>query len=127
MNKNFHTLVRLNAHPSEIEARRPLKVELDWLRDEMGKLADLRRVADEAYVRHDDGVVYAVRLTRGDTEGLRWNSSMGIESILPIPACKIAAKIVVPSDYEYVWADTSEEYLRLVTSKSGLIAAIATR
>jgi hypothetical protein len=65
-------------------------------------------------------------MNAGDTAGLRSNRSMVIESLLPIPACKIVAKIIVPSDHKVnLLADTSEEILRRIESESGLIAAIA--
>ena len=101
MSKNFDTLTRLNAHPSMIDADRPVKVDLVWLRRELAKLADIRRFVDDTYHRYDHGVVYALRMTPGDLDRLCWNGSMGIATDTPISASKIVAKMAVPPDYKY--------------------------
>jgi hypothetical protein len=107
-----------------IDAARPVKLDLDWLRHEMENLADILRLANDAHKRHQHGVVYALRMTADDLEGLRWHNSMGIETAMPVPASKIVSKIVVPPDYEAnLFVDTGEEYLRRMNC--GLLAALA--
>jgi hypothetical protein len=124
MSKNFQTLIRLNAHPSEIEAAKPVMVDLAWLHTELASLADIRSLAEDAYQRHDHGVVYALRMSPSDTEGLSWHSSMGFEAITPIPASKIVAKIAVPTDYvPNLFADAGRKFLSRMNS--GLLAALA--
>ncbi|KYK43424.1 hypothetical protein A1D31_18575 [Bradyrhizobium liaoningense] len=119
---NFHTLIGMNAHPSMIEAARPVKVDVDWLREQIDALANIRRLADDAQRCHDHGIVYAVKLTVDDLQSLHW-SNMGIETRTTIPVSKIHAKIAVPRDYSCnLFLDNSEEYLRRMDS--GLLAAL---
>jgi hypothetical protein len=125
MTKNFVPSSVFNAHPTMIEAARPVKVDLDWLRNEIENLRDIRQLADTAYLRHDHGVVYALRMSPDDLEGLRWHSSMGIEAAMPIPASKIVAKIVVPPDYQKNSFVEDKERERRIFCGAGLIAAMA--
>jgi hypothetical protein len=126
MSRNFRALAQFNADPSMLEATRPVEIDLNWLRSEMANLRDIRQLADSAYLRHDYGIVYALQMTSGDLEGLRWHGSMGIEAATPISASKIVAKIVVPPDWKKVrLADDERE--RRVMSKVGLIASLAAR
>jgi hypothetical protein len=127
MSREFRSLTQLNAHPSTIEAARPVQVDVDWLRNEMVNLRDIRQIADGAYLRHDHGVVYALKMTSDDLGGLGWNGSMGIEAATPIPVSKIVAKIVVPPDYKQNLFAKDEERGRRVTLEVGLIAAIRAR
>lgn len=121
---NFRSLIGMNAHPSMIETARPVKVDLDWLRAQMDALANIRWVADDAERRHDHGIVYAVKMTPDDLQGLQWNSSMGIEATTTIPASKMLAKIAVPRDYSCnLFADCGDEYIR--RQSAGLIPALA--
>lgn len=98
MDKNYSALKNLNAHPSMLDAARPVKVDLDWLRQKMADVADIRQLVGDTHQRHDHGVVYALRMTANSLDGLRWNHSMGIEATTPIPASRIVAKIAVPPD-----------------------------
>jgi hypothetical protein len=127
MSKNFCTLTHLNTHPSEIEAARPVEVDLDWLRNEMANLKDIRQLADGAYLRHDDGVVYALRMTSDELEGLHWHSSMGIEAATPISVFKIVSKIAVPPDYQRNLFAEDKERQRRLTLGLGLVATIKAR
>jgi hypothetical protein len=120
---NFRSLIRLNAHPSMIETARPVKVDLDWLREQMNTLADIRRPAHDAQRRHDHGIVYAVKLTPDDLQSLQWNSFMGIEATTTIPASKILAKISVPPDYNYDLFASRGKYLHPMNR--GLLGALA--
>jgi hypothetical protein len=123
MHQNFRHLNRLNAHPSMINAARPVDVDLDWLRKEIASLKDIRQLAELSYQRHDHGVVYALGMTPDTLEGLQWNSFMGIESTTPISPTKIVAKVVVPPEYEEnLLFRTGEEYMR--RQSLGLIPAI---
>ncbi|MGV1834681.1 hypothetical protein ACQZ6C_07960 [Rhizobium rhizogenes] len=101
MRRQFDALSKLNAHPIHLDKARPVHVDLDWLRNALVSLKDLRRLADSAHERHDHGVVYAIRLTPGDAKLLRYNNFMGIEASSPIAASRIVAKTIVPSDYEH--------------------------
>jgi hypothetical protein len=120
MHENFRRYKSLNA---QIDSAQPVDVDLDWLRNEIASLKDVRQLAELAYQRHDHGVVYALGMTPNTLEDLQWNDSMGIESAIPISPTKIVAKVVVPPEYEQsLLFDTSEEYLR--RQSLGLIPAI---
>jgi hypothetical protein len=126
MNKNFRTLTSLNAHPLMLDAARPVEVDLHWLRKEMASVETTRQFAESAYQGHDHGVVYAIRMTPDDLNGLSWNNSMGIEATTSIPFSKIVSKIVVPPDYEVnLFAGNGEEYLRRMNL--GLLPALAAK
>jgi hypothetical protein len=123
MRENFRRLNSLNAHPSMIDAARPVEVDLNWLRNEVAGLKIVHRIAELAYQRHDHGVVYALRMTPNTLESFQWNNSMGIESVTAIPPTKIIAKVIVPPEYKQnLLVDTDEEYLR--RQNLGLIPAI---
>ena len=49
MYQNFRHLSNLNANSSMIDAARPVEVDLDWLRNEMTGLEDIRQLAEYAY------------------------------------------------------------------------------
>jgi hypothetical protein len=85
MNQEFRILSNLNAHPSMLDAARPVKVDLAWLESEISNLAEIRRLADSAYLRHDHGVVYALRMGTNDLGGLSYNSWMGIKATTLVP------------------------------------------
>ena len=123
MRAQFDALRRLDAPPSTIEAARPIEIDLDWLRHEVTGMADLRRTADEAWWRHDHGVVYALRMTTDDLADMCWNSFMGIEVTATISSARIVEKVVVPPDYAVdVFRDNGEHFLR--RQNSGLLAAL---
>ncbi|MDX0488814.1 hypothetical protein GOC53_00765 [Sinorhizobium medicae] len=123
MEASFRSLTFLNAHPSMLEEKRPVVVDLEWLRDELAGMQHIYEAARHALQRHDGGVVYALRVAPIDLEGLRRNGVMGIEADRPIPASKIISKVIVPSDYEINWnADNNDRYLARMSI--GLLSAL---
>jgi hypothetical protein len=126
MKAQFKTLTHLNAHPSMLEATRPMEVDLDWLGEQITNCADVRCLAEKTFQLHDHGVIYALKMTTDDVERLRWHESMGVEATSLVPSSKILAKIVVPSDYEdNLFESTGDEYLRRMNI--GLLGALAAR
>ena len=123
MKAQFDALRQLDAHPSTIEAAKPTETDLDWLRHEVSGMAELRRTADEAWRRHDHGVVYALRMTTDDLVDMCWNNFMGIEVTATISSSRIVEKVVVPPDYAVdVFRDNGKHLLR--RRGSGLLAAL---
>ena len=87
-------------HLIGFDAPLPEEVDLVSLREDLADLSDVRRIADDALLHHDHGVVYAIRIPRDDFECLRWNPSMGIEATARIAPATIVGKVIVPADYE---------------------------
>lgn len=87
-------------HLMGFDAPLPEEVDLDLLREDLADLSDVRRIANDALLRHDHGVVYALRFREDDVENLRWNPSMGIEATARIAPATIVGKVIVPADYE---------------------------
>jgi hypothetical protein len=122
---SYHALFEVNAHPREIEAVRPVEIDLAWLGQELEDLSDIRRFADDALQRHDHGVVYALRMTPDDVGRLSWNRSMGIEVNTRILPPSIVGKVIVPPDYVMnQHSRTGADLLRRLDR--GLLAALRT-
>jgi hypothetical protein len=128
MEASFRRLTYLNAHPSTLEEKRPVVVDLEWLGNELTGMRHIYEIADCALQRHNGGVVYALRIAPTDLEGLRWNSFMGIEADRPIPASKIISKVVTgmtgislerTSDFFLPWALWPIDWNSLPRAPSG--------
>lgn len=78
----------------------PVEVDAIWLRQQMRSLADIRRIADEAFQQHHQGVVYALRMSPEDVDQMHYHGAMGIETSARIPPSKVVAKALVPRGYE---------------------------
>jgi hypothetical protein len=89
-----------SAYPSEVDPVLSGKVDQVWLKQALTGLADVRHIADDAFRRHDHGVVYALRMSLADVGYLRCNRSMGIETTARIPPSRIVGKVIVPPDFE---------------------------
>jgi hypothetical protein len=110
---------------SYIEAARPVDIDLDWLRQKLADLFDVRRIADDALKRHEHGAVYALRMTEDDVRSLHYNNVMGVESRTRISPAKILGKVIVLRDYENDQPGrTAEDLDRL---DHGLFVALSTR
>jgi len=100
MQAEFDCLSANNASEADLELKRPAMVDQAWLKQELENLSEIRRSADDAFVRHDHGLVYALRMTSDDVASLRWNPAMGVEANALVSPSKIIGKVVVPQDYE---------------------------
>jgi hypothetical protein len=126
MSARFRELTQINAAQTMIDAARPEKVDLHWLKREVAGLEDIRRLAEAAYLQYDYGVVYALRMTSDDLGTLSWNNTMGIQAIGQISPSKILEKAIVPRDYEVDdWAGIGTE--RLTRTGDGLLVALGGR
>jgi hypothetical protein len=123
MAQQYNSLTALNAHPDMLKDAAPITVDLDWLRDVLEALKPVRQIADDAWLRHDGGIVFALRLTKDDLEDMSYNGAMGIEVSRPIPPSRIVDRVVVPADYEVGGSGrTGDDTLRRL--RGGLIAAL---
>lgn len=100
MQAEFDCLSANNASEADLELKRPAMVDQAWLKQELEDLSEIRRSADDAFVRHNHGLVYALRMTSDDVASLRWNPAMGVEANALVSPSKIIGKVVVPQDYE---------------------------
>lgn len=100
MQAEFDCLSANNASKADLELKRPAMVDQAWLKQELEDLSEIRRSADDAFARHDHGLVYALRMTSDDVASLRWNPAMGVEANTLVSPSKIIGKVVVPQDYE---------------------------
>ena len=100
MQAEFDCLSANNASEADLELKRPAMVDQAWLKQELEVLSEIRRSADDAFVRHNHGLVYALRMTSDDVASLRWNPAMGVEANALVSPSKIIGKVVVPQDYE---------------------------
>ncbi|WP_252259817.1 hypothetical protein [Erythrobacter aurantius] len=87
-------------HPDQLESLRPKIVDLGWLSAQLAALEDIRIIADEARVRHSNGVVFAFRFDADDVKHMVRHQSMGIMTMRPIPPTKIIASTSVPKDFD---------------------------
>lgn len=87
-------------HLMGFDAPLPEEVDLVSLREDLADLSDVRRIADDALLRHDHGVVYAIRILQDDVKNLRLNPAMGIEATARIFPERIVGKVIVPAVYE---------------------------
>jgi hypothetical protein len=119
----YRRLVQLNAHPTELEAVRTAQVDLNWLHDELVALQAVRQRAADVWRRHDHGVVYALKVTSADLDGMSWSGSMGIQATQIIAASTIVEKVVVPFEYTIEgYGLTAGAFLRRL--KHGLLPAL---
>jgi hypothetical protein len=80
-------LVSKGANPTPV-----IQVNLDWLRSKLAGLESLRNKASNLRNQHRWGVVYAVRFSPDDLQGLADGGSEGVQGFCGIPPEKIAAK-----------------------------------
>lgn len=100
MEVNYRCLQKGNANLKLLEDQFPKEVDLDWLRQELAELKEVRHSAEDAFTRHQFGVVYALRMREGDATLLRLNRAMGIEASTVLSPSRIIGKIIVPVDFE---------------------------
>lgn len=97
-------------------------VDLHELADRIAGLAELRARADAPFDGYRGGVVYAFRIGPEGLGSLSWNNSMGIQTAARVPSSLIAAKVLIPTDYEKPLVSVTDcELARLTT---GLIPAL---
>jgi hypothetical protein len=69
-----------------------IQVNLDWLRSKLADLQSLRDKASNLRNQHRWGVVYAIRFSPDDLQGLANGGSEGVQGFCVISPEKIAAK-----------------------------------
>ncbi len=77
---------------------RVMRVDLDRLKRQVERFADLRERCEGCQQSHRHGVVYAVRFTPEDIPSLNYSSSMGIRCYKPIGRQQIVGKVRVLAD-----------------------------
>jgi len=124
MHANFQSLVALNAHPSMLEQFKPVSVSLNWLNQELDALQEVRQKAFDSRIRHDGGIIYAVKLSYEDLDALSYSSVMGMEASRPLLPSRIEAKMMVPADYQYNPMSGNGHICKL-QDENGLISALS--
>jgi hypothetical protein len=123
MEREFNELSSLNAPPHILDPVRPVVVDPEWLRREVAGMSDIRSVAEDAFQRHEHGVVYALRMSQDDVGCLHWSHTMGIETTTRISASKIVGKVIVPAGYGvHPLRSSAEDVLHRLDC--GIIAAL---
>ena len=77
-------------HPASIS------VDLHWLKTKLEELAPLKERCEQPWRDFTGGVVYAVRLTRDERNGLEDARGMGLNSRTPIPLERLVARVLIP-------------------------------
>jgi hypothetical protein len=123
MLKTFAQLTRMNASAETLTAARPVDIDLDFLRQEVVAVEDVRKLAECAWTKFDYGVVYAVRVTIDDIDKLCC-SFMGIEARTLIQPTRIIEKVIIPSGTDInCWLGDGLDLLNRLDS--GLLLALA--
>lgn len=73
-----------------VRNRRP--VDLEWLRDSIASLSDLRKRCFATQDAYDYGIVYAVKFVPEDLESLTYHNAMGIRCFRDLAADRIVGK-----------------------------------
>ena len=124
----FDYLVKKNAESAEIEFHRPPAVDLEWLDTQIGRLADLDRVARQPVEDFAGGIVYAVRMEPCDVETMEYDFAMGIKARSRVHPERIVGKMNIPVGYahdDYAIKQDIDRLLRRLNS--GVVAAIGQR
>jgi len=101
----------------------PAEVDLNWLKDELSNLMELKTRATEPYEKHSHGVVYAVKFEPNDINYLEYHSSMGLKATNSINFKKIIGMVRVPKNFDYHFRDDPYRW-RAITSDFGVIASL---
>jgi len=87
-----YAMADLELYLEDESVRNQPPVDLDWLRDSIAALSDLRKRCFDIQETYKYGIVYAVRFVPDDLESLTYHDSMGIRCFRELPADRIVGK-----------------------------------
>lgn len=106
--------LRFNPLTHAIEQYEWKPVDLEWLGGELKKLEDLRLRCVSCFDQFRHGVIYAVRFEPMDFLNMEYSGSMGLKLKGTLPPERIAARIDVPSDYQWDQMELSSNSLAMM-------------
>lgn len=89
-----------NAHPSELSKAAPVNVDLDWLERQLIDNQHAFKLAEDAFERHECGVVFALKMEPEDVESLTWHQPMGIKAERSVKSCRVIGRVDVPANLD---------------------------
>jgi len=94
-----------------------------WLESELRCLESIRRKCKAPQEQYAYGIVYAVRFNENDCQNLRYHQSMGVIASGTIRPEKMVAKVLIPSDFNYVFQQYDRR-IKSIVERIGIIGAL---
>ena len=98
-------------------------IDMFWLESELRCLESIRRKSKAPQEQYAYGIVYAVRFNENDCQNLRYHQSMGVIASGTIRPEKMVAKVLIPSDFNYVFQQYDRR-IKSIVERIGIIGAL---